>query len=187
MSGAFMSVTDLAARRGVSKQAISKSLARFGDQVPTRKLGSRLLIDVEAFDRVSGSETDPAQALRNRGRDDEAPPATPAAPAKPSAQAVATTAFSVNRARRESFEAELARLELEKVLGKVVPVEDVTDAMVNCSQKLVRIIEQMPSRSEDPAVRKILKEVSHDLRVALYESMKLTASEGDLEDGEDDA
>lgn len=185
-----MSVTDLAARRGVSKQAISKSLKRFGDQVPTRTLGSRLLIDVEAFDRVSGFETDPSQALRNRERHDEAPPAStpaPAAPVKPSAQSVASTAFSVNRARRESFEAELARLELEKELGKVVPVEAVTDAMVACSQKLVRIIEQAPSRSEDPAIKKILKEISHDLRVALYESMKISADQGDLEDGEDDA
>ena len=66
MSGSFMSVTDLATARGVSKQAISKTLARHAGQVATKKDGIRLLVDVDAFDRVTGNDTDPAQMLRNR-------------------------------------------------------------------------------------------------------------------------
>ena len=60
-----------------------------------------------------------------------------------------------------------------------MPVKDVEDAMVECAMKLTRIIEQMPSKSEDPAVRAILKQVGQELRLALHESMRLTREEAD--------
>lgn len=193
-----MSVTDLATARGVSKQAISKALARHAGQVTTRKDGVRLLVDVDAFDRITGNDTDPAQALRNRT-------GTPTAQARlpmqqfgqqsgqqPELQqrtpgGTAQLAFSVNRAKRESYEAELARLSLDKEMGRLVPVNVVTDAMVACGQKLVRMIDQLPAKSEDPAVRKILKEVATELRREMFESMKLTADAADAaEAGEDE-
>lgn len=170
-----MSVTNLAAARGVSKQAISKMLARHEGQIPTRKDGARLMVDVDAFDRMTHSETDPSQALRNRNVEPSvqvtaAPQGT--APARTPASA-AQQVFSASRAKREAWEAELSRIALEKEIGKLVSVNAVTDAMVECGQKIVRVIDQLPSKSEDPAVRAILKQVGQELRAALYESMKL--------------
>lgn len=194
MSGSFMSVTDLATARGVSKQAISKTLARHAGLVATRKDGVRLLVDVDAFDRVTGNDTDPAQMLRNRA-------VAPSAQVRQSQQSFAQQpdppqrmpggtahlAYSVSRAKRETYEADLARISLDKEMGKLVPVTQVTDAMVACGQKLVRMIDQLPAKSEDPAVRKILKEVAAELRREMYESMKLTADAADAaEAGEDE-
>ena len=184
MSGQFMSVTDLAAAQGVSKQAISKQLSRCAGQIPTRKDGVRLLVDVEAYDRLTGGNTDPAQALRNRdvrpSAQVAAAPAPAGAPARtPTSQA--QTVYSIQRAKREGFDAELARIALEKEMGKLVPVKEVEDAMVECAMKLTRIIEQLPSKSEDPAVKAILKQVGTDLRSALHESMKLTRDEAEEE------
>lgn len=193
MTGSFMSVTDLASARGVSKQAISKTLARHAGQVATRKDGVRLLVDVDAFDRITGNDTDPAQMLRNRA---VAPSAQVRQPqqsfALPEPQqrtpgGTAHLAYSVSRAKRETYEADLARISLDKEMGKLVPVTQVTDAMVACGQKLARMIDQLPAKSEDPAVRKILKEVAADLRREMYESMKLTADAADAaEAGEDE-
>lgn len=188
MSGHYMSVTDLAGARGVSKQAISKTLSRHAAQVPTRKDGVRLMVDVEAFDRVTGAETEPSQALRNRDRMVPPPVGRAAPPSEPARApgAIAQQAFSVHRARREQSEAELSRIALEQKMGKLVPVTAVTDAMVACAQKMVRIIDQMPSKAEDQAVRAILKQIGIDLRRELYESLKTTADQAAAEDAADD-
>jgi hypothetical protein len=191
MSQGWMSVSDIAGALGVSKQAVSKQLSRFGDRVPTRREGIRLMVDAAAYERVSGAETDPAQALRNR--DVNANAAQAALPLqsdipklgdapKRSTSTVAGEAFSVHRAKREKYDADLSRLAYEREIGKVVPVDQVTDALVICAQKMVRIIDALPSESEDPVVRAILKRKAFELRTALYESMKVTA-----ESAEDDA
>lgn len=180
MSTNFMSVTDLAAARGVSKQAISKQLGRHGGDIPTRKDGARLLVDVDAYDRMMGGETDPSQSLRNR----DVRPSAQVAGGADAPRAIDNSAqreFSLHRAKRESFDAELARISLEKEMGKLVPVKDVEDAMVECAMKLTRIIEQLPSKSEDPAVKAILKQAAGDLRLALHESMRLTREEAEEE------
>jgi hypothetical protein len=177
MSETFMSVTDLAAARGVTKQAISKNLERHQGRVPTRKAGVRKLVDVQAYDRVMGEETDPAQALRNRDMPRQSPESTPAAPmpgAEERPKATAQQVFSLHRAKREAYDADLSRLALEKELGKLVPVIAVTDAMVECAMQIIRIIDQLPSKSEDPAVRIILKAAAQEVRMALHESMKMT-------------
>lgn len=189
MNGAFMSVTDLARATGVSKQAISKTLARHGARIPTRMDGMRKLVDVDAFDRVRGAETDPSQALRNRAvpRGHPAAHAADTLPAEPRTEGKgAQLEFSQHRAKRESFDAELSRIALEQKMGKLVPVTAVTDAMVACAQKMVRIIDQMPSKAEDQAVRAILKQIGIDLRRELYESLKTTADQAAAEDAADD-
>ena len=190
MSNQWMSVSDIASARGVSKQAVSKRLAALGARVPTRKDGIRLMVDAEAYDRVTGAETDPAQALRNRDVNPNAGQAAlplKAVGADPQPQrnvaTIAGQAFSVNRAKREGYDAELARIALEKEQGRLVPVDQVTDAMVTCAQKLVRIIDGLPGESEDPVVRAILKRKSVEMRTALYESMKLLADGSDDGDG----
>jgi hypothetical protein len=179
-----MSVSDIAEARRVSKQAISKQVARLGNRVPTRKEGTRLLVDVEAFDRVTGSETDPAQALRNRDVNPNAASAQPTfLPPEGAAKQIRDTSaghdFSINRAKREGYDAELSRIALEREMGKLVPVAAVEDAMVHCAQNLVRIIDTLPSASDDPQTRMLLKKISGDLRAALYENMKLTAELAD--------
>lgn len=187
MSNQWMSVSDIASARGVSKQAVSKRLAALGDRVPTRMDGIRKMVDAEAYDRVTGAETDPAQALRNR---DVNPQAAQPAPLFKAADApkrdvgsIAGQAFSVNRAKREGYDAELARIALEKEQGRLVPVDQVTDAMVTCAQKLVRLIDGLPGETEDPALRAILKRKAAELRAALYESMRLVADGSDDGDG----
>lgn len=188
----WVSVSALAQARGVSKQAVSKQLAHLAGRVPTRKAGRELLVDVVRFNEITGADTDPAQALRNR----DVNPAA-AAPSLPLGGLAARTqekslgarageAFSVHRATREKHEAELSRLLLEQKMGKLVPVTAVTDAMVTCAQRLLRVIDALPGKSEDPAMRALLKGFATDVRRELHEAMKLTAEEAIADSGVDD-
>lgn len=174
----WLSVSDLASAKGVSKQAISKRLSAFAGRVPTRKDGVRLMVDVAAFDQITGAETDPAQALRNRDVNLNAGAGLPfaeSAPVQKSAGARSQEAFSVFRAKREQHEAALAELVLEEKRGKLVRVQEVEDAMVRCAQNLLRVVEGIVSESDDPQVRVILKRKQQEWREAVYRKMKLMA------------
>lgn len=174
--GIWMSVSDVADKRGVSKQAISKRLKALNGRVSTRKDGNRLLVNIAEYDRVIGTETDPAQELRNRNlpeRQPDLPSQTPGGKA--------SLAFSIQRAKRESYDAEMARLRLDELTGKLVPVAAVEDAMVRCATVLLRVIEQLPGESDDPAIRIILKNKVHELRAALEREMRLLAEQAESE------
>jgi hypothetical protein len=138
------------------------------------------MINMVEYDRVTQAETDPAQALRNRAlpprdpRDGPAAVSGPAPAARP--QDMAQKVFSAQRAKRESYEAESARLDLEERLGKLLPVKDVEEAMVRCATAIIRLIDAMPAESEDPAVRAILKRKAVELRLAVASEMTLLAS-----------
>ena len=175
--GIWISVSDVAEKRGVSKQAISKRLKALEGRVSTRKEGNRLLVNIAEYDKVTGAETDPAQELRNR--EIHRPPNDGTSGQSPSGKA--SLAFSIQRAKRESYDAEMARLRLEELQGKLVPVAAVEDAMVRCATVLLRVIEQLPGESDDPAVRIILKNKVHELRAALEREMRLLAEQAEAE------
>lgn len=161
--GIWLSVSDVAIQRGVSKQAISKRLISLAGRISTRREGNKLLINLAEFDRVTDADTDPSQALRNH------------AAGKSGAE------FSEQRARREGYDAEMARLKLEELQGKLVPVSEVEDAMVRCATVLLRVIEQLPGESDDPAIRNILKNKVHELRAALEREMRMMAERAESE------
>jgi hypothetical protein len=179
--GVWLSVSDLAAQRGISKQAVSKRLKALSGRVGTKQEGSRLLVNKVEFDKITGADTDPAQQLRNRYLE-EVPTASavqqsdlPLQPKPRGVSEMASQAFSVNRAKRESYDAELSRIELEEKQGKLVPVNEVENAMVRCATAIVRVIDQMAGKSDDPVVRNIHKNTAQELRSTLAQEMKLLA------------
>lgn len=107
----------------VSRAAVSKRVKKLS---ATGRLGTRpgpqgsVLVNLVAYLRAVREETDPAQDLRN-GRsplldelpatDDEPPPGDPG--------------YHQSRARREAFNAENARLDLEERLDRLADREDV--------------------------------------------------------------
>lgn len=174
--GIWMSVSDVADRRGVSKQAISKRLKALGGRVSTRKDGNRLLVNIAEYDKVIGAETDPAQELRNRELPARQPDVLQQTPG-----GKASLAFSIQRAKRESYDAEMARLRLEELQGKLVPIAQVEEAMVRCATVLLRVIEQLPGESDDPALRIVLKNKVHELRGTLEREMRMLSEQADSE------
>jgi predicted transcriptional regulator len=174
--GVWQSVSEIAAQRGVSKQAVSKRLKALAGRVATRQDGPRLLVNRAEFDRIVGAETDPAQALRNRNQVAGGTAVGGVEAPRPQGD-LAAKVYSQQRAKRESYEAEMARLELEEKQGRLLPVADVEAAMVRCAEALLREIEQLPASSDDPAIRVILKDRARRLRETLSREMRLLAND----------
>lgn len=186
LQGLWLSISDLAARNGVTKQTMAAKVTRFESQgllsTRTEGKGRPKLVNVAAFDVANGQAGDAIKALAAQGRAD-APPAA-ASPAVDDGNPV----LAKEQARRTQYQADLAEIELRKARGDLVPAADVTAAMVRCAEMLVRQIDQMPARADDLAsavakdgttgARAWLKSMARELRAALAQEMRMLETDG---------
>jgi DNA-binding MarR family transcriptional regulator len=178
--GYWLSVSELARLRGVDKAAISRRAKRYEEQgllKPKAGRGGVKLICVAEFDRAAGMATDAVRELNGAGGG--------AAPA-PVAATAGDPVLPREQARRAAYDADLKKLDLDERLGKLLPVEDVEHAMVECAEAMVRIIDQVPGRAEEVAAavasdgtagaRTFLRDFARDLRTRLAQEMRLRGS-----------
>ena len=180
-SGLWLSVSELARTRGLAKSGVSARVSRLvGKGVITTRTGVKgtKLINVAEFDRAIGETGDLAHA--QAPAQDDAPLLAAADPASETASA----AYSREQAREKSYKAELARLDLEERLGKLVAVEKVAEAAGSVAEALVRAIDQFPTRAAEilsasesngvEGIRTVLRSIGRDLRdLASRELVKL--------------
>lgn len=173
--GLWLSVSQLAAERGVSKQAVSKNIKRWaanGTPVTARRSGRSLIVNVAEYDRLKGEVGDQAHELAVETKKAEARSTDPT--------------YGREQARRAAYEADLKRLDLEERLGKLVPVEALEQASIACAESLVRVFDQVVTRAEEVAAavakdgitgaRATLRMIIRDLRArAAEEFAKLPA------------
>jgi hypothetical protein len=139
----WLSLTDVAARYGVTKAAISKRVKAFvaaGSLTTRPGPGGKVLVNIVAYDRLVKAETDPAQALRN-GTVPAAEPADDTMSGK--------GGFHQHRAARESYQAENARLDLEERLGRLVDKEDVGRLTADIFRRFRDRMLSLPARLAD--------------------------------------
>lgn len=184
LNEAWVSISELARMRGVTKAAISKRVARLG--IETRNGPRNIkLVNLATFDYIVGSETDGVRELNGsaalgnvRGKRGE------------------SQILTREQARRASYDADLKRLELEERLEKLIPVVDVTHAMSRCAEVMVRTIDQITSRSEEIAsaiasdgvagARKELKAIAREMRETLARELQHLASSKEADKIDDD-
>ena len=190
--GLWVSVSDLAARKGVTKQTIAEKVARLEAQglLSTRPgKGRAKLVNLAEFDRAIGETGD---AIREMA----AASARPSAPVTQPAPEGADPILAKEQARRVAYQADLAKLDLDERLGKLLPVEHVTAAMLRCAEALTRALEQMPTRADDLAAavakervtgaRAFLRAMGRDMRALLAREMRLLEVAPDNSDPEPD-
>lgn len=172
-----MTISDLARAKGVSKQAISKRVDRFAQAgaLATRK-GARgaVMVNVAAYDRAAGEIGDAIRELAQR-------PATSATIGEESDGT--SPVLAREQARRMSYQADLAEMELDERRGKLLRRDDVEAAMVRCGEIMVRALEQFPSRADELATavardgeqgaRMFLKGLARDLRALIARELRL--------------
>lgn len=182
--GVWLSVSDLAQAKGVSKQAVAKRVSRFealGESLTRPGDRGTKLVNVAAYDRLVGETGDIFRT--------QAP--TPRAPAQlpdDSDADPARSSLASEQARRVSYQAELSRLDLEERLGKLVPVSEVVEAMTKSARAIVRAVDLLPTRADDLAAavakdgstgaRRVLRDMARDLRMTLEREMRLLAAGG---------
>jgi len=185
--GLWLSVSDLAAQRGMAKQTLSERAARFEAKGLLRTRpgkGRAKLINVAEFDRACGASTDVVRALNGGASLDAPKPPAETEKADPSASEVLTR----ENARRAAYTADLAKLELDERLGKLVALDDIVSATVRLGDKIVRQIDQLPTRAEEFAVavakdgsagaRAMLKKFAFDLREGIARELAALATPG---------
>ncbi|KAI93928.1 MarR family transcriptional regulator [Rhodomicrobium udaipurense JA643] len=181
-AGLWVSVSDLAARKGVTKQTISERVAKLvrDGLIETRPgPGRAKLVNLAAYDQAVGETGDAAKALgavtkatiRAQEQGETAP------------SSGGDHVLAREQARRAAYEADLAKLRLDEKLGRLLPIEDVEASMVRCAEALTRAFDQLPARADDLAAavakdgvngaRAFLKVVARDTRAVLAKEMRL--------------
>ncbi|MCH4560346.1 MarR family transcriptional regulator [Mesorhizobium jarvisii] len=171
-SGLWLTLAEVARRRGVSRAAISKRVKRLVAQgsIQTRPgPGDSVLVELAAFDLATNETTpidEPAQAVTQHFRRSSKPQG-------PAADKV-------------RYEAQLRRLDYEERVKKLVPIKHVEDAMVRAGEVIVRAIDlsnfagdlMAAAREGEPAVRRKLREIGDRIRRQAAEALVLLATEG---------
>lgn len=145
----WVSVSELARLKGLSKAAVSERVAKFirGGQLSTKPgKGKIKLVNLAAFDRIAGETTDLSKTTGADTRKQNAgPPALP-----PNADPLAPV-YTAEQARHMAYKAESAKLDLEERQGKIVAIAAVDAALAKAGDALVRVIEQLPAMADDLA------------------------------------
>ncbi len=174
--GLWATITELAKMRGVDKSAISRRVARLEGLglVKTRTgKGGTKLVNVAQFDRATAETTDAVRELNGKGAD--APSAVAAVPAP------GDPVLAREQARRASYAADLAKLDLEERTGVVVRVDDVLRFLDRMVDEAKRVTAQLPARTEEMSAlvakdgftggREFLRRVARELDDAFSRAM----------------
>ncbi|MHC8493423.1 hypothetical protein ACTU44_12020 [Thalassospira sp. SM2505] len=164
-----------AKHRGVSRQAISK-LVKSG-KIPFTKAGSVIEINFAQADKALGQTIDPSRTLA--AESGSQPVGKPHSGGDLFDQPVVTqidtgqsgeqgSDYQQHRAAREGYNAEIARLDLEERLGRLVDKQDVEESMVTAGRQIRQGLDAIPGWSDEidaaarnggvNAVRSLLKE-----------------------------
>ncbi|ABQ38505.1 hypothetical protein [Bradyrhizobium sp. BTAi1] len=180
-AGLWLSVSEIARQHGKSRQAIAK---RVDSLVEAGKLEARpgpngtKLVNLAAFDLAVGETGD---AIKEGAAETRAEAETGNTPTSP--------ALRDHQARNAQYTADLRYLELEERLGRLVPAAEVKEAGQKAGEKIVSIVDGLPTFAEAIAaaavkdgvqgVRGRLKEIARDLRAAIADAMEMLASEAE--------
>lgn len=164
---AWVSISELARLKGLSKAAVSERVRGLVDkgQLATKPgKGKVVLVNLAAFDRAIGETTDLAKAAGAETR------RLAGAPVRDDAAPI----YTAEQARHMAYKAESARLDLEERQGKILLVAEVAAAITAAGEAIARAIEQLPTMADDVAAgvaqagaagaRTALKAKARDLR-----------------------
>lgn len=158
----MMSIADLAARDGVSKPAVSrrvKQLREIGLQVELDGQGRVALVHSVQYDELKARVADPSKAQ---------------APTQLQTPIPTGETYDEALCQKTWTEAERAKIRLLEEQGKLVGVDQLTDALAQAGQKIVRAVELILNDVDDFAaavakdgasgLRAALKKVAHQLK-----------------------
>ena len=168
-SGLWLSIAEIARRKGVSRQAIAERVARFEESGSlTTKPGkaNAKLVNLAEFDRLADEQTSFAKQDGGRNRSGR------------------RAAYNDAITERAQYDAELKRIELGEKLKQFVRVEDVRRAAEDSAHIIVTIIEGLAHRIAEIEVaakagttRTLIKSIINDMRSRIAAEMKKVADD----------
>lgn len=156
-------VTQIAERDGVSKQAISKRVAKLAEgqglTVERNAQGHITALNVAEYDHLRGRYADPSKAQ------------APARLQRQSGQVSPNDSYDEALRQKTWHEAERRRLELAEMKGDLVRKDMIEASLDQVGERIVQVIDRLP-RIADEIAAAVAKDGTHGARVLL----KLQAS-----------
>ena len=151
------SITEIAARDGISKQAVSKKvkdLIEHGLAVERNARGHIARVNLPQYDYLRGRHDDPSKAQRPAPIDDPTPPT------------VDPDSYDEALRKRTWYEAERKRLELEEKIGELIRVDQLAVAVDECGAEIVATVRRLQTEA-DTISAAVTRDGAHGLRVVL--------------------
>lgn len=193
MEDGLVTITELAALKGVGKAAVSERVSRLEREgvIATLKRGRVKLVSLADYDAAIGETTSLSRMQAAATRRQASEPVT-----EPDEPAIGGANYSREQARLASYKADLAEIELKRKRGEVRDTREIVEAMTRCAEAIVKAIDRIPSRADEIAAavardgeqgaRSALKTIARELRETLAREMRLLEGEGDA-DADDEA
>lgn len=144
----YRTVGEIAARDGISKQAVSKTLKRLleTDDIPLERDGRGRVVNVSLahYDHARERLTNPAKSPVRTG--EEPPPATPGSPV------LQSESFDEARRVGEWLKVTRERLRHQEELRQLVRADVIAEAMMIAGREMKAIIMRLPNRADDIAL-----------------------------------
>lgn len=142
--GLWVTITELAQRKGIGKPAVSERVARFEAQglLTTRPgKGKAKLVNLAEFDRVAGETTD-------LGREQGAATRRAAA-ALPSPSGGSDPVYTQEQARKMAYSADREKIALGEDLDRLVPVDRLEAEFARVLAPIARALTRLSARADD--------------------------------------
>ena len=162
--GLWLSITELARRKGVKKATISERVARLVERglIEIRPgKGKQKLVNVAQYDTAIGETGDAAKEAAAETRGD-APPSQP-------------PRFRDAQTREKEYQADLAFIKLERERGNLLPVEDVREAAEEAAMAIGDLFAELPVRIASALGRELESAETIRLKTAIRELQAATA------------
>lgn len=146
-------ISEIAARDGISKQAVSKKvreLLDLGLAVERNERGHIVSVNLAQYDYLRGRHDDPSKSQRPAAAEQNSP----------------ANSYDEALRKRTWYEAERKRLDLEEQIGRLIPVDEIATAVDECGAEIVQIVRQLQNET-DAIAAVVAREGSHGLRVHL--------------------
>jgi hypothetical protein len=152
---------EVAARDGISKQAVTKQVRKLADEkgLEVERDGRERIIkfNVAQYDHLRDKSGDPSKDQRPDSPEPDAP-----APAVVPDRGSYTDALT----EKTRYEAERRRLDLEEQVGNLVKVAEIASAVDECGVEIVSVVRRL-SNEADALCTAIARDGAHGARVEL--------------------
>ncbi|SFK83265.1 hypothetical protein SAMN05444581_1279 [Methylocapsa palsarum] len=185
LDGFWIGINGLARQKGISGPVMSRRIARLEAQgLIETKAGARnaKLVNLVAYDRVYEKTRDVVRSM-NAQQSDHVPKTSDDPDPDPNEKCL-----SQEQARRTSYLAEMARMDLEERQKKLLPVADVAAAVRACGERIIAAVDLFASRADEGAaavgkdgvvgMRTFLKALARDYRTAVAHELQGLAEQG---------
>lgn len=153
--GLWLTITELAERKGVGKPTISERVSRFEARglITTRPgKGKAKLVNLAEYDRVAGEVTDLAREQGAATRRQDALPAEPTPLPSPGAAAGTDPVYTREQARKMAYSADREKIALGEALKVLVPVDRLAEEAQLLFAPMVSRLDRLESRADEVAV-----------------------------------